>query len=272
MLVIKLGGSEGIDLDRFLTELARVEEPYILVHGANAELDAFMRRLGVEPRLVTSSTGQVSRFTDQATMDLFLMTYCGRVNKRIVEGLRRRGVNAVGLSGMDGGIVRGRRKPRIRVIENGKPKMLEGDYAGAIDEIDARLLLLLLEQGYVPVLTPPAVSQEGEAINVDGDKMAMELAVALGAETLLIFSNTPGLLADLEDPGSTVPEIALDRLDEFLTLARGRMKKKVLSAANAVERGVNEVILADANRPDAIRAALSGAGTRIRGKIDAIRY
>jgi acetylglutamate/LysW-gamma-L-alpha-aminoadipate kinase len=120
------------------------------------------------------------------------------------------------------------------------------------------------------VLSPPAVGREGEAINVDGDKMAMELAVALGAEKLLIFSNTPGLLANLEDPTSTVPEITVDRLDEFLELAKGRMKKKVLSAANAVERGVSEVILADANRPDALQAALDGGGTRIKGKFNAI--
>jgi acetylglutamate/LysW-gamma-L-alpha-aminoadipate kinase len=147
--------------------------------------------------------------------------------------------------------------------------MLEGDYAGSIEAVDPRLLCLLLENGYVPVLTPPALSHDGEAINVDGDKLAMELAVALGAEKLLVFSNTPGLLSDLNDPASTVSEITLDRLDEFLALAQGRMKKKVLAAADAVRRGVGEVILADANRHDAIREALHGGGTRIREHVDA---
>lgn len=264
MLVIKLGGSAGIDRQRFLRGLATVREPYVLVHGANAELDALMRQLGVEPRLVTSSTGQVSRYTDQATMDLFLMTYCGRVNKRIVETLRCLGVNAIGLSGLDGGIVQGRRKARIRVIENGKPRMLEGDYAGSIETVNAGLLRLLLAEGYVPVLCPPAVSAAGEAINVDGDKLATELAVALGAERLLIFSNTDGLLADLDDPTSRVEKIRLDEMDAALQQAQGRMKKKVLAAADAARRGVNEVILANANAPDAINAALDGAGTHVR--------
>jgi len=264
VIVIKLGGSKGIDLERFLTDLAGLEPPYVLVHGANVELDALMRELGVEPRLVTSSTGQVSRFTDQRTMDLFLMAYCGKVNKRIVETLQRLGVNAVGLSALDGAIARGRRKPRIRAIENGKSKILDGDYTGTIEAVDGRLIHLLLGNGYVPVLTPPAVSHEGDAINVDGDKLAMELAVALQAERLLVFSNTPGLLTDLEDPSSTVPTVNLDHLDEFLVLAQGRMKKKVLAAADAVRRGVGEVILADANRKDAIRAALAGSGTKIR--------
>jgi [amino group carrier protein]-L-2-aminoadipate 6-kinase len=264
-LVIKLGGSAGIDLERFLTTLAGLDRPYVLVHGANVELDAFMRRLGLEPRLVTSSSGQVSRYTDGPTMDLFLMTYCGKVNKRIVETLQRHGVNAVGLSAMDGGMVRGRRKARIRIVEDGKAKVLDGDYAGSIESVDMRLICLLLENGYVPVLTPPALSHEGVAINVDGDKLAMELAIALEAEKLLIFSNTAGLLERLDDPQSTVAEIEIDRSDEYVSMAQGRMKKKVLAAADAVRSGVGEVILADANRDDAIAAALRGAGTHIKG-------
>jgi len=267
-LVIKLGGSAGIDVPRFLGDLAGLDEPCVLVHGANVELDALMRSVGKEPRIVTSATGQVSRYTDEETMDLFLMTYCGKVNKRIVERLLSLGVNAVGLSGMDGGIARGRRKARIRVMENGKPRMLDGDYAGSIENIDTELLCLLLERGYLPVLTPPAISNDGEAINVDGDKLAMEVAVALRARALLLFSNTAGLLRDLHDPDSTVLEVRLDDLDEALAMAQGRMKKKVLAAADAVRRGVREVVLADAGRPDAIRAALGGAGTHIREEQD----
>ncbi|HLJ66271.1 MAG TPA: [LysW]-aminoadipate kinase [Chloroflexota bacterium] len=262
-LVIKLGGSRGIDVERFLAALARLETPFVLVHGANAELDDLMRRLGVEPRLVTSSTGQVSRYTDRATMDLFLMTYCGRVNKRIVEALQQQGRRAVGLSGMDGMIVRGRRKPRIRVVENGKSRVLEGDYAGSIESVDPTLIQLLLANGSIPVLTPPAVSDEGEAINVDGDKLAMELAVALAATRLIIFSNTAGLLRDLDDPSSTVPIVEVEELDTYLAMAQGRMKKKVQAAANAVRRGVGEVILASANAADPIESALRGSGTHV---------
>ncbi|HEY8687179.1 MAG TPA: [LysW]-aminoadipate kinase, partial [Chloroflexota bacterium] len=171
--MIKLGGSAGIDTCRFLEDLARLQRPYVLVHGANVELDNLMRGLGIQPRLVTSSDGQVSRYTDSEAMDLFLMAYCGKANKRIVESLQRLGVNAVGLSGMDGRIAVGRRKARIRVVENGKARMLDGDFAGSIEDIDVQLLELLFGAGYVPVLTPPAVSKDGEAINVGGDKLAM---------------------------------------------------------------------------------------------------
>jgi [amino group carrier protein]-L-2-aminoadipate 6-kinase len=263
-MVIKLGGSAGITIDLFLRDLANLDLPYVLVHGANVELDTLMRRVGMEPRLVTSSSGQVSRYTDRETMDLFLMAYRGKVNARIVEGLQALGINAVGLSGIDGGIARGRRKPRLRVVEGGKARMLDGDYAGSIERIDTGLLDLLLGRGYVPVLTPPALSAAGEAINVDGDKLAMELAVALGAGRLLILSNTNGLLANAADPGSTIPEIDPACPERALEAAVGRMKKKVLAALDAVRRGVGEVILANANAPHPVRAALAGGGTHIR--------
>lgn len=262
-LVIKVGGSKGIDLDLFVRDLAGRRERVVLVHGANYELDQFMRRVGVEPRLVTSSTGQVSRFTDAETMDLFMAIYAGKVNKRLVEKLQMQGVNAVGLTGLDGGIARGRRKETIRIVEDGKPKLLRGDYAGSIETIDAGLLTLLLDNGYLPVLTPPAVSEQGEAINVDGDKLAMEIALALKAEALLIFSNTPGLLRDVSDEGSLVSHISLGEIDQGLEMAQGRMKKKVLAAAEAVRGGIGRVVFADARVEAPITRALAGAGTII---------
>lgn len=264
MLVIKLGGSVGLHYEAFLDDLARVEGPTVFIHGGNAEFDRVSKQLGLEPRHVTSKDGQASRFTDRATLEVMLMVYCGKINKTLVEGLQRRGVNAVGLSALDGRIATGRRKPAIRVIEDGKPKMLRGDYAGSIETIDPTLITLLLGAGYLPVLTPPALSTEGEAINVDGDKLATELAVALGADQLLVFSNTPGLLADVRDEGSLVASISLANMAEADAMAQGRMKKKVGAAQDAIERGVGRVIFADARIERPISRALAGAGTTIR--------
>lgn len=262
MLVIKVGGSKGIDLDLFARDLASYgDQRIILIHGANYELDQHMRRLGQEPRQVTSSTGQVSRFTDAETMDRFLEIYCGRVNKRLVERLLQQGVKAVGVSAMDGRIAVGRRKDTIRIIENGKPKLLRGDYAGSIDRIDTTLLTLLLDAGYLPVLTPPAVADTGEAINVDGDKLAMEVALAFKAEALLYFSNTPGLLREVSDESSLIPRFSVANLSASLAVAQGRMKKKVQAAADAVNGGIGRVIFADARVEQPITKALAGAGT-----------
>ncbi|MDQ2783526.1 MAG: [LysW]-aminoadipate kinase [Chloroflexota bacterium] len=268
MLVIKLGGSRGIDTEAFISDLAAVVrggERVVFVHGGNKELDDLCERLGIPVRQVTSATGQVSRFTDAETMDAFLMAYAGRINKRLVEKLQALGVNAVGLTAMDGRIAVGRRKSAIRILEEGKPKMLHGDFAGSIETIDPTLPRLLVENGYLPVLTPPAISTDGEAINVDGDKLAMELAVALGADALLIFSNTPGLLADVNDEESLVRHIPFaGAMDEAaLSMAHGRMKKKVLSAFSALKGGVGQVVFADARVAEPVQRALRGEGTVI---------
>ncbi len=268
MLVIKLGGSRGIDTEAFVADLAAVVrggEQVVFVHGGNKELDDLCERLGIPVRQVTSATGQVSRFTDAETMDAFLMAYAGRINKRLVEKLQALGVNAVGLTAMDGRIASGRRKAAIRIIEDGKPKMLHGDFAGSIETVDPTLPRLLVQNGYLPVLTPPAISTDGEAINVDGDKLAMELAVALGADALLIFSNTPGLLADVNDEGSLMRHIpfAGETDEAALSMAQGRMKKKVLSAFNALKGGVGQVVFADARIAEPVQRALRGEGTVI---------
>lgn len=266
MLVIKLGGSAGIDPAATLDDLATLwpGERIVFVHGANAALDAFQRQVGHEPRLVTSSSGQVSRFTDQETMDDFLAIYAGRANKRLVEGLQMRGVNAVGLTALDGGIARGPRKDTIRIVENGKPRVLRGDYAGSIKEIDTRLIDLLLDNGYLPVLTPPAVSLNGEAINVDGDKLSLRLAEALKADAMILLSNTAGLLADLNDPDSLVREIDVAdpaSVEAAMTAAGGRMKKKVQAGIDAVAAGIGRVVFADARVERPVSRALAGEGT-----------
>jgi [amino group carrier protein]-L-2-aminoadipate 6-kinase len=266
MLVIKLGGSAGIDHNLTLDDLANLwpGEQVLFIHGANAELDAFTRAQGKEPRLVTSSTGQVSRFTDRETMDDMLAIYAGRVNKRLVEGLQARGVNAVGLSGIDGGIARGTRKDALRIVEDGKPKILRGDYAGSLTAIDTTLLHLLMNNGFMPVVTPPALSTNGEAINVDGDKLALRLALALGADALVILSNTAGLLADVNDAGSLIThiDVASDvSVDAALSAAAGRMKKKVLSGVEAVREGIPLVVFGDARVERPVTRALAGEGT-----------
>jgi len=267
-IVVKLGGSAGIDPQHTLDDLAALwpEQRLVFVHGANAALDAFQRAMGREPRLVTSAKGEVSRFTDRATMDDLLAVYAGITNKRLVEGLQARGVNAVGLTGLDGGIARGTRKDALRIVEDGKPKIMRGDFAGSLTEIDTTLLDLLLANGFLPVLTPPALSVAGEAINVDGDKLALRIALALGADALVLLSNTAGLLADVDDAASIIRRIdVLDDADveRATTAAGGRMKKKVQAGIEAVRAGIPTVVFADARVERPISRALSGTGTAV---------
>jgi acetylglutamate/LysW-gamma-L-alpha-aminoadipate kinase len=264
VIVVKVGGSEGIDYDALCDDVAALwqgGQKLILVHGGSAETNRVSEALGHPPRFVTSPSGYTSRFTDRETLEIFEMVYCGKVNKGVVERLQRRGVNAVGLSGLDGRIFEGKHKEKVRSVEDGKVKVLRGDHTGTVERVNVHLLQLLLEGGYLPVLTPPGASYEGTAVNVDGDRAAAAVAVALRVEALLLLSNVPGLLRDFPDESSLIPEIPADRVEEYLEFAQGRMKKKVLGAAEAVQGGVKRVIFGDARVEAPVRAALAGRGT-----------
>ncbi len=262
--VVKIGGSlEVEDSGPLIAELAGFDAPLVIVRGAHLQLDRLAVELGHPPRMVTSARGEVTRYTDRRTMDHFLMAYCGLVNKRLVEGLRRAGADAVGLSGLDGGIATGRRKPDLRIVEAGRQRLLHDNHAGTIETVDPSLLRLLLDVGRLPVLTPPAISDEGEAINVDGDRLAAEVAIALGAQRLLILMNVPGLLRDPADQASLIPRLGLEEIEAHLPLARGRARVKLLAARRALEGGVPVVVLGDGRGGRPLARALGGSGTWI---------
>ena len=267
MLVIKIGGGAAIGeggYGNFAADLATLGEPAVVVHGGNAEFGRLSRALGMPPRMVTSAGGRVSRYTDAATMDAMLMAYCGKVNKRLIAALQAAGVNAVGLSALDGRTAWGRRKPVLRGTEDGKPKVFRDDHAGTLEGVDTGLIRLLLGAGYLPVLTPPALGEEGIPINVDGDKLALELAVDLGADGLLFFSDTPGLLRVRDDETSLIRELDAAHPAQALAAAAGRMTVKVEAALGAVERGVGRVVFADGRADRPIGRALAGEGTVVR--------
>ncbi|MCW5876235.1 MAG: [LysW]-aminoadipate kinase [Anaerolineales bacterium] len=266
MIVVKIGGAAGVDTQAACADAALcLQEGHrlVLVHGGSAEASALGEALGHPPRFVTSPSGFTSRYTDERTLEVFSMAVNGGINTSLVSQLRRLGVNALGLSGLDGGLARAGRKAAIRVVENGKQKRLHGDFTGKIGAVDAGLLRLLLGAGYTPVIAPLAAGKDGEALNTDADRMAAMVAAALGAESLLLLTAAPGLLRDFPDESSLIPRLHRDQLDEALQLAEGRMKKKVLGAAEALEGGVRRVIIGDGRIANPIRTALDGAGTMI---------
>lgn len=267
MIVVKIGGSEGTDFDAICADAAQriaAGERFVIVHGGSHETNQLSEALGHPPRFVTSVSGHLSRYTDRKTLEMFAMAVAGKVNTLLVEALHRHGVNAVGLSGCDGRVLEAKRKDSIRIIEDGKKKVLRDDYTGKIVDVNADLLRLLLDQGYTPVVGPIAISTDHEAVNVDGDRAAAMIAGALGADTLIVFSNVPGLLRDVDDADSLIEEIPRDRLAEFAGFAKGRMKKKVMGTEEALEGGVKEIRLADGRVEHPLRNALEGRCTVIR--------
>ncbi|HWQ14583.1 MAG TPA: [LysW]-aminoadipate kinase [Roseiflexaceae bacterium] len=267
MIVVKVGGGAGMDYDALcddIAELWRAGTRLVLVHGGSHETNRLAEQLGQPPRFVTSPSGYTSRYTDRRTLEIFLMAVAGKVNKEIVERLQQRGVNAVGLCGLDGRALEGQRKAVIRIVEDGRQKILRDDWTGTVERVNATLLSLLLEAGYLPVLAPIAASTAGEALNVDGDRAAAAVGGALGAEALLLLSNVPGLLRAFPDEASLIRHIPRAAVEEYLPVAQGRMKKKVLGAAEALAGGVGRVILGDARVPRPVTRALAGEGTVIQ--------
>ncbi len=267
MIVAKFGGSLGSGRDTVcadVAELVRRGDCVVLAHGGSADTNAISEQLGRPPRFVTSDSGHVSRYSDRETLEIYAMVVAGRVNKLLVERLQQVGVNALGLCGLDGRLLEGTRKDTLRIIENGKRKILRGDYSGVVEKVNTALLEMLLGAGYTPVIAPVAISAQSEALNVDGDRAAAAVAAALKAETLIIVSNVPGLLKRFPDESSLISRIPRAQAGQYLEqYAQGRMKKKMLGAVEALQQGVKRVIIADGRVDQPLQRALAGQGTTI---------
>jgi len=288
-VVVKVGGARAVDPEGALADVADLVEGgerVVVVHGGSTAVDDTLEALGEEPEYVETPSGVVGRFTDERTMEVFSMVLPGKLNTDLVVGLQNAGVNAVGLSGIDGQLLTGPRKSAVRVVEDGTRKIRRGDHSGRAERVNADLLETLLDGGYTPVVTVPMLADDsaghrsagsrtdsedaGEwlAVNSDADRAAAAVAGALGAD-LVLLTDVPGVLEDVDDP-----ETAIDRVDspeeyERLTdAAEGFMTRKVMAATEALEDGGDRpgaasAVIADANADAPLTGALDGDGTTI---------
>jgi acetylglutamate/LysW-gamma-L-alpha-aminoadipate kinase len=266
MIVVKIGGVTGVNVGAVMADIAaqvKAGQKVIVVHGGSGETNVISEQLGHPPRFVTSPSGFTSRYTDRQTLEIFAMVTSGKINTLLVEKLQKLGVNAFGLSGVDGRAMVAKRKEAIRIVENGKQRMLRDDYTGKIEEVNSSLLLMLINAGYTPIIAPLAISPEGDALNVDADRAAAMVAGAVAAEQLIILSNVPGLLRQFPDEGTLIAHIDKARVEQSLEFAEGRMKKKVLGASEALDLGVAKVVFADGRVESPVTNALAGKGTVI---------
>ena len=282
MIVIKIGGARAVDPAGALADVAALvksdaeggdheAEDVVVVHGGSTAVDDTLGRLGIDPEYVETPSGVTGRFTDEETMEVFEMVMPGLVNTELVAALRSEGVDAVGLSGVDGGLLRGPRKSAVRVVEDGKRKVRRGDHSGTPREVNGDLLAGLVGDGYTPVVSPPMAGADGGSepratvtpVNTDADRAAAAVAGALDA-TLLLLTDVPGILEDAGDRDTLVREVddpaEWDRLE---SLAEGGMGRKVMAAGEALEGGAAEVVVADANIDRPVMTALEGDGTHI---------
>ena len=265
LTVLKVGGTvldEGFT-ESFIEDIKRnlSQTRIVLVHGGGNKVTQIASKMGKEQKFLVSPEGFRSRYTDRDTMEIFTMVMAGKINKRIVSSFLAHGIQAVGITGIDGGSVKASRKRRIVAVDQtGRKRLVDDSYTGKIESIDIKLLSLLLENGYTPVVAPIVISDEFEELNVDGDRMAAHIAGSLRAERLVLLTDVEGLVLN----GKLIPRLTLQEAESTLSAIGKGMITKIHAAIEAVKLSVGEAVIMSGLQEDPISKSLSGtSGTVI---------
>ena len=257
MIVIKIGGSvvDGLHTSA-LSDIKFIAEEYqlVFVHGGGKEVTSTATKLGKEQKFIMSPGGVRSRYTDKETAEIYTMVMSGKLNKSIVQMLLRNGINAVGIAGIDGGILKAERKKKLLIInEKGRKMVIEGGYTGKITSVDATLISNLVRSGYVPVISPIALSEDFDFLNVDGDRAAAYVAGGIKAEKVIFVTDVNGLMLN----GKLVSSMTLDEAKSALPKIGSGMDKKVLACIEAIEMGVKEAVIASGQTENPLSTAIT---------------
>jgi [amino group carrier protein]-L-2-aminoadipate 6-kinase len=264
-VVVKCGGAAGVSSTHVcadVAELVRRGHRVVLAHGGSAEIERLARRLGVTQRRLVAPDGVATRYTDAATLEVVMLALA-RVKTRLVTTLGTEGAAAIGLTGLDGGLLLARRKRAHRALLEGRLVVVRDNHSGRVVGVNVRLLEALLGEGLVPVVSPPALAEDGAPVNVDADRAAAAVAAALGATMLVLLTGAAGVLADAADESSLLALCRMPCSGRPPEWARGGMALKLVAAREALEGGVPEVVVADGRVERPVLAALDGAGTRV---------
>ena len=260
-IVIKYGGSAMVDKTlqnavlRDIALLASVGVQIVVVHGGGPEINQWLDKLGIKPVFRDGL-----RITDTETMDVVEMVLVGRVNKQIVSGINNHGNLAVGLCGIDGGLI------ESRTLGGGSHGLV-----GEVSKVNTKLLTPLLDEGYVPVISSVANSHDGRSHNINADTVAGEIAAALGAEKLILLTDTPGILRNANDPFSLIEKIRLSEARNLIEqgIVKEGMRPKVECCIRSLAQGVNAAHIIDGRIPHALLLEVftdSGIGTMVMGR------
>ena len=258
LIVIKIGGDllkEGLPngLMRDIVSL-HSEHRLILVHGGADIVTEISTQLGHPPKFVVSPGGIKSRLTGKEESKIFTMVMTGLINKQIVAALESQGIAAMGLSGLDAHLIKATRKRQLVTMgENGRRKLIEGGFTGKVQEINVEIINILLENGITPIISPVAIGEEFEFLNVDGDRVASEIASALKADRLILLTDVNGIFLD----DDLVPTLNVDQTEEAMRHIGAGMITKASAALEAVKNGVQEAIIASGLFEEPIAGALA---------------
>ncbi len=258
-VVIKYGGNAMINSElkeaviSDIVLLACVGINIVLVHGGGPEINDMLKRVGKESRFVNGL-----RYTDEETMDIVQMVLCGKVNKELVSRLQGIGGRAVGLSGLDGGMIKAK-----KLTKNGEDYGLVGE----IVDVDASIIKANMERGFIPVVSTVAAGVDGgEEYNINADTAAAKLAIALGAQNLILLTDIAGVMRDPKDPSTLIPEIHENEIEGLISdgVISGGMIPKIRCCADALNGGVAHAVIIDGRVPHSILIEMlsdEGAGT-----------
>ncbi len=242
--VVKIGGSilkTGFP-EEFKQDLRNLhlENRVVLVHGGGDIVTGIAQLMGQEQKFIVSPDGMRSRYTDKSTMEVYTMVMAGKINKQFVAALNSSGVDAVGLSGADGSLLRASRKKKLIIIdERGRKVAIDGGYTGKIETVNVKILNSLLDNKFLPVISPIAIDDEYQLLNVDSDRAAAYIAGALKANAMIICTDVAGVkLAN-----KIVEKMSKYYAKENLAEIGHGMKKKVYAALESLNLGIKEVII-----------------------------
>ncbi|MBS3069742.1 [LysW]-aminoadipate kinase [Candidatus Micrarchaeota archaeon] len=268
MLVVKIGGSIFANRANLIADFAAYakQNKAILCHGGAAESTELAKKTGVETKYLTNESGMKWRYSTAQQLELMQMTLAGKINKTLVAELQKLGVNAIGLSGLDGALLCARQKI-VNASEigadgtAGKLKVVRDDFTGKIDAVNSDLLSLLISNGYTPVIAPLALSENFEPLNTHGDRAAAQIASAMRANALAILTDVDGYFDPF--PTNLVKRIDAASLPSTVQNASGGMKRKLVAAQEALGGGVKKVLIANGTKENPLTGALNGNGTTI---------
>ena len=259
-IVIKYGGSV-MEKDilkkaifRDIALLASVGVRPIIVHGGGPEINNWLIKLKIKPKFERGL-----RVTDEKTMEIVEMVLMGRVNKQIVRGINETGAISIGLSGLDGNLIQAR-----------KLKSSSHGFVGDISKINSSILDPLIEKGYIPVISSIGSSNNGISLNINADYVAGEIAAAINAEKLILLTDTPGILKDLNNPKSLIRNLNLKQAREYIeeNIISDGMKPKTECCIRAIAQGVKATHIIDGRIEHALLLEIftdTGKGTMISG-------
>src|SRR5437762_12846428 len=255
--VVKFSGKVTEDHDRLMSlaeELALLHQVGIrlcVVHGGGKQLSELAALMGVEQTIIEGR-----RVTDDDTLEMAKMIFAGKINTDILAALRHRGIHAVGLSGIDGNIVHAERRPPREVTnkQTGESAQVDFGHVGDILEIDARLLTVLLDHGYLPVVSSLGADAEGKVFNINADTVASEIAVQLQAEKLILLSDVDGIYLRAGEPETKLSRLTADEAEAMIKegTATGGMIPKLQSIAALLKRGVHSAHILDGTKRNAL--------------------